>query len=223
MNTDVQNVKHGHGYSDRDRNTFIRVNLCSSVDSKTTDKIMASEFALRYAVHCVRQGGVIAYPTETVYGLGCDPLCANAVDTINRLKGRDARKGLILLASRLQQLDDLIDVNDRNQRSVITSESEPTSWIVPAADTAPDWITGGRKTLAIRITSHPVVTQLCDKLGHALVSTSANPAGKKPALNALQLHRYFGGLVDAMLVSTHNCSGRPSRIRDLESRQLLRK
>ena len=65
--------------------------------------------------------------------------------------------------------------------------------------------------------------RLCDLLGHALVSTSANPAGKKPALNALQLHRYFDGQVDSMLVSNHNCSGIPSKIRDLKSRKLLRK
>ena len=184
---------------------------------------MASQFAVRYAAHCVHHGGVIAYPTETVYGLGCDPLCFDAVNTINRLKGRAARKGLILLASRLQQLDQLIDVSDRKQRAAITAENEPTSWIVPAKATAPDWITGGRNTLAVRISTHPVVIQLCDLLGHALVSTSANPAGKKPALNALQLHRYFDGRVDAMLVSTHNCSGRPSKIRDLRTRQLLRK
>ena len=184
---------------------------------------MASEFAIRYAAHCVRQGGVIAYPTETVYGLGCDPLCYEAVDAINKLKGRDARKGLILLASSLQQLDALIDVTDTDQRAAITAEDEPTSWIVPAKATTPAWLTGGRNTLAIRISTHPVVIQLCDRLGHALVSTSANPAGKQPALNPLQLHRYFEGLVDAILVSSHNCSGRPSKIRHLETRQLLRK
>lgn len=184
---------------------------------------MASEFVVRYAAHCVRQGGVIAYPTETVYGLGCDPLCSDAVATINRLKGRDARKGLILLASRLQQLDTLIDVSDRNKRAAITAEAEPTSWIVPAKDTAPPWITGGRATIAIRVTTHPVVMRLCDRLGHALVSTSANPAGRKPAMNPLQLHRYFDGQVDAMVVSTDNCSGRPSKIRDLKSGKLLRK
>jgi L-threonylcarbamoyladenylate synthase len=184
---------------------------------------MASEFTVRFAAHCIRQGGVIAYPTETVYGLGCDPLCYDAVNTINRLKGRDARKGLILLASSLKQLDGLIDVNDRNQRAMITSADEPTSWIVPAKDAAPEWLTGGRNTLAIRISTHPVVIHLCDRLGYALVSTSANPAGKKPALNALQLHRHFHGLVDAILVSTDNCSGRPSKIRDLATGQLLRK
>ncbi len=184
---------------------------------------MATEFAVRYAVHCVRQCGVIAYPTETVYGLGCDPLCAKAVSEINSLKHRRAGKGLILLASRLQQLDALIDVTDRNDRAAIVGEREPTSWIVPAKNTAPAWITEGQGSIAIRITTHPMVMRLCDQLGHALVSTSANPAGKKPALNSLQLHRYFDGLVDSMLISNHNCTGRPSKIRHLKSRQLLRK
>ena len=183
---------------------------------------MATEFAIRFAVHCIQQGGIIAYPTETVYGLGCDPLCAEAVNEINILKGRAASKGLILLASRLQQLDTLIDVSDRNERAAIVGEDQPTSWIVPAKNTAPAWITGGHHTIAVRVSSHPLVMRLCDQLGHALVSTSANPAGKKPAINPLQLHRYFDGLVDSMLISNHNCSGKPSIIRHLKSRQLLR-
>ena len=184
---------------------------------------MATDFAIRFAAHCIRQGGIIAYPTETVYGLGCDPLCTQAVRAINNLKGRDASKGLILLASRLQQLDAFIDVPDRKERAAIVGEPQATSWIVPAKSTAPRWITGKHRTIAIRISSHPLVIQLCDLLGHALVSTSANPAGRKPALTPLQLHHYFDGLVDAILISHHNCSGRPSRIRDLKSGQLLRK
>ena len=184
---------------------------------------MATEFAIRFAVHCVRRGGIIAYPTETVYGLGCDPLCAEAVTGINTLKHRETGKGLILLGSRLQQLDAFIDVSDRNERAAIVGEQEPTSWVVPAKNTSPDWITEGQDTIAIRITTHPLVMRLCDHLGHALVSTSANHAGKKPALNSLQLKRYFDGLVDSMLISNHNCTGRPSKIRNLKSRQLLRK
>ena len=178
---------------------------------------------MRIAVHCIQQGGVIAYPTETVYGLGCDPLCAEAVRKINALKGRNADKGLIMLASRLHQLDKLIDVSDRNERAAIVGEPEPTIWIVPAKATVPEWIRGRHQTLAIRVTTHPLVMRLCDLLGHALVSTSANPAGRKPAMNALQLHRYYDGLVDSMLISNHNCSGSPSKIRDLKSRKLLRK
>ncbi len=183
---------------------------------------MATDFAIRYAAHCIRRGGVIAYPTETVYGLGCDPLNAAAVGAVNVLKGRDARKGLILLASRLQQVDALIDVTDPDERAAIVGEHQPTSWIAPAKAAAPSWITGRHRTVAIRISTPPLVIALCDRLGHALVSTSANPAGKKPALSALQLHRYFDGRVDALLISNHNCSGRPSRIRDLKSRKLLR-
>lgn len=184
---------------------------------------MATDFAIRHAAHCIRRGGIIAYPTETVYGLGCDPLNAAAVNAINILKGRDASKGLILLASRLQQLDALIEVADADDRAAIVGERQPTSWVVPARACAPRWITGRHQTVAIRISTHPLVIELCDSLDHALVSTSANPAGKKPALNALQLHHYFDGLVDAMLISNHNCSGRPSSIRDLKSRKLLRK
>jgi L-threonylcarbamoyladenylate synthase len=184
---------------------------------------MATDFAIRHAAHCIRRGGIIAYPTETVYGLGCDPLNAAAVNAINILKGRDASKGLILLASRLQQLDALIEVADPDDRAAIVGERQPTSWVVPARARAPRWITGRHQTVAIRISTHPLVIELCDSLDHALVSTSANPAGKKPSLNALQLHHYFDGLVDAMLISNHNCSGRPSSIRDLKSRKLLRK
>jgi L-threonylcarbamoyladenylate synthase len=184
---------------------------------------MATDFAIRYAAHRVRHGGIIAYPTETVYGLGCDPLNVSAVNAVNTLKGRDSSKGLILLASRLQQLDAFIEVADPDDRAAIVGEPEPTSWIVPAKDTAPRWISGRHQTLAIRVSTHPLVIQLCDQLGHALVSTSANPAGKTPALNLFQLHRYFEGQLDAMLISHHNSSGRPSRIRDLKSRQLLRK
>ncbi|MGB5276476.1 MAG: L-threonylcarbamoyladenylate synthase [Gammaproteobacteria bacterium] len=184
---------------------------------------MTTDFAIRYAAHCVRRGGIIAYPTETVYGLGCDPLNVTAVNAVNALKGRDSSKGLILLASQLQQLDALIEVADPDDRAAIVGEQQPTSWIVPVKDTTPRWISGRYQTLAIRVSTHPLVIQLCNLLGHALVSTSANPAGKKPALNPLQLHRYFEGQLDAMLISHHNCSGRPSRIRDLKSRHVLRK
>ena len=74
---------------------------------------MSTEFALRHAIHCIRNGGIIVYPTDTVYGIGCDPLRADAVDQINAIKGRDAGKGLILIASRIEQLDKLIDVPDQ--------------------------------------------------------------------------------------------------------------
>lgn len=184
---------------------------------------MATNFAIRHAVHCIQQGGIIVYPTETIYGLGCDPLCGGAVADLHELKGRDADKGLILIASRIDQLDEIIDVSDRNDRAALVQEKVPTTWVVPAKPGTPTWITGQHDTVAVRISTHPTVRHLCDRLGHSLVSTSANPSGEKPAMNPLQLHRYFDGLVDCILVSNHTPAGRPSVIRDLKTRRLLRK
>ena len=183
---------------------------------------MATEFALRHAIHCIHRCGVIVYPTETVYGIGCDPLCEDAVERIFNIKGREAGKGLILIASRIEQLDEFIDVPDNKDRASMVAEAEPTSWVVPARNNTPAWVTGGRDTVAVRITSQPDVAYLCDRLGHSLVSTSANLSGQKPASNALQLHRYFDGLVDSILVSEHPMTGQSSKIRDLKSRRLLR-
>lgn len=183
---------------------------------------MATDFAIRYAAHCIQQGGVIAYPTETIYGLGCDPNCAAAVADILMIKGRDVEKGLILLASSIEQLDDFIDVPDHNDREKIMQQETPTTWVVPAKTDAPEWITGGRNTVAVRISPHPVVIQLCEQLDHALVSTSANPSGCKPAMNALQLHRYFDGMVDSILVASQNPSAKASVIRDIRDGRLLR-
>jgi L-threonylcarbamoyladenylate synthase len=183
---------------------------------------MATDFAIRHAAHCIRRGGVIAYPTETVYGLGCDPLCEEAVERINRIKQRPPGKGLILLAGRLEQLDDFIDVPSPQARDLIGNNAQPTSWIVPAHASAPDWLTGSGDTIAVRISSHAVVKSLCDRIGYPLVSTSANPAARRPARNALELHRYFDGCVDAVLVSAGTCRGTPSKIIRLTDRMLVR-
>lgn len=183
---------------------------------------MATGFAIRHAIHCIRHGGVIVYPTETVYGLGCDPLCEAAVTRINRIKQRPPGKGLILLAGRLEQLDDFIDVPAQQDRALIRHNTQPTSWIVPARIQAPHWLTGGDNTIAVRISSNAVVRALCNQLGFPLVSTSANPAGRKPARNALELHRYFEGIVDRILVATGACSGTPSKIIRLADRSLVR-
>lgn len=183
---------------------------------------MASSFAIRYASHKIRQGGVIAYPTETVYGLGCDPLNADAINTICQLKQRDISKGLILLSSSLEILEPYIQPLSNQDQQKITQTEQPTSWIVEKAENTPDWLTGQHDTLVIRITSHPVVKKLCHHLNHPLVSSSANTQGNKPALNALQLHRYFHNQLDAILVSGGASSGQPSIIRRLHDDTLVR-
>ncbi len=183
---------------------------------------MATDFAIRHAVHCIQQGGIIAYPTETIYGLGCDPLCAEAVADILMIKDRDVGKGLILIASRIEQLDEFIDVTDSNDRAAMAQQETPTTWVVPAKADAPEWITGGRDTVAVRISPHPVVIHLCDQLGHALVSTSANRHGHAPALNALQVRQRLGDEVDYIVTGGTSGQRQPSEIRDAQTGDRIR-
>ena len=183
---------------------------------------MASEFAIRHAAHQIRHGGVIAYPTETVYGLGCDPMNFEAVQYLTKLKNRDIGKGLILLACDLDQLKSFINVPDKKDREKIQQTNKPTSWIVPAKDHVPDWLTGNTRTLAVRISNHPVVQKLCQQLDSPLVSTSANPSGKKPAINALQLHTYFQDTISAILISDDEQCGQPSTLKWLHDDKIVR-
>ena len=183
---------------------------------------MASPFAIRHAAHQIRHGGVIIYPTDTVYGLGCDPMNSDAVDYLNALKQRDPDKGLILIANKLEYFGDYIKELNQEDQTKVQQTKTPTSWIVPAKESTPLWLTGNNQTLAIRITQHPVISELCNQLQHPLVSSSANPNKKKPALNALQIHKYFQDSVHAILVAENKLSGTPSNIRILDNDLLLR-
>lgn len=183
---------------------------------------MASDFAICHAAHQIQNGGVIVYPTETVYGLGCNPMDPEAIHYLNTLKKRDNNRGLILIACNLDQLKNFINVPDVTDQKKITQTDKPTSWIVSAKNNVPDWLTGGTQTLAVRISNHPVVKKLCDQLGYPLVSTSANPHGKKPANNALHIHSYFHKKVDAILISDEKQRGQPSTLRWLHNDKIVR-
>ena len=183
---------------------------------------MASHFAIQHAAHQIRHGGVIVYPTETVYGLGCDPMNFEAVSAINHLKRREAGKGLILLGHTLALFEHYIEDLSLSAQKEISQMEKPTSWIVNAKESLPEWLTNKQRTVAIRITDHPVVTELCQQLHHPIISTSANPSGKKPCHNALQAHKYFHDKVDAILIDDHSLSGQTSTIKRLDNLSTVR-
>ena len=170
----------------------------------------------------LKQGGVIAYPTESCYGLGCDPMNRGAVEKILRLKGRGAAKGLILIAANRNQL------RPYAARAAIEAAWHkgrwpgPVTWVLPAAKTCPDWLTGGRATVAVRITAHPGAAALCKQAGMALVSTSANKSGASPARTAAQCEVVFGKRV-RVLEGEIGARQRPSTLIDLASGKVLRK
>jgi L-threonylcarbamoyladenylate synthase len=133
------------------------------------------------AVQQLKAGKVIAYPTEAVYGLGCEPLNEQAVMQLLAIKQRPIEKGLILIAASLEQLESYLILTDDNRAKMTQPCSEPTTWVVPSQTHVPKWLTGSHNTLAVRITTHPIAQQLCASYGGAIVSTSAN-ATTEPAM-----------------------------------------
>lgn len=175
------------------------------------------------AARAVRHRGVIAYPTEAVYGLGCSPCYPEAVHWILATKRRRPDKGLILVASEVSQLLGFMNLDTLNDggRRVLASWPGPVTWIVPARPGVPDWLTGAHPGLAVRVSAHPLVRALCDRVG-ALVSTSANPEGAPPARDARRVRAYFGDTLDYILPGTVDTLRRPTEIRDARSGAVLR-
>lgn len=179
--------------------------------------------SIRKAVRALGRGGVIAYPTEGVWGLGCDLLDPEAVAKLLEIKRRDVTKGLILVAATIEQFEPYLRALTPAQRGLLArSWPGPQTWIVPHGAALPDWITGFKSTVALRVSAHPTVVALCRYYGGPIVSTSANPTGHPPALSALKVRRYFGGKLDYVLQGKLGNQIGPTPIRDLVTGSLLR-
>jgi L-threonylcarbamoyladenylate synthase len=182
---------------------------------------LASSQSIRYAVRILRRGGVIAYPTEGVFGIGCLPGDFHAVSRVLRIKQRDPSMGLVLIVSAPAQLADWIDM-PVHELSLASSNEWPVTWIVPATEAVPSWIRGEHQGIAVRQATHPVARMLCAAAGSALVSTSANRSGHPPARNAFVLRRQFGTLVDYVVPGECGPASGPSEIRDLRTGKIVR-
>jgi L-threonylcarbamoyladenylate synthase len=178
--------------------------------------------ALSRAAAVIREGGLVAYPTEAVYGLGCDPGNRAAVRRLCQLKQRPRRAGLILLVAELEQLAGWVDP-DRTELRALTSDTDtPITWIVRAGPLAAEWITGGRRDVAVRISRHALASALCREIGIPLVSTSANRRGRPPARHVLAVRTWFGRDLDFVLGGPTGGRPRPSEIRVAANGQRLR-
>lgn len=162
----------------------------------------------------VRHGDVIAYPTEAVYGLGCDPWIAEAAFRILSLKRRDPGKGLIVVAADIGQLSGLVDFSGNFDLEAVTASwPGPVTWILPPERGVPRWLTGIHRGIAVRVSDHPAVRSLCLKTG-PLISTSANPAGAVPARTPARVRSYFPNQLDYILPGRVGAESRPTEIRD---------
>ena len=183
---------------------------------------MSSQFKLKLAARHIYAGGVIAYPTESVIGLGCDPLNEEAVNKLLFIKNRSIDKGLILIASEIEQLLPFIDVNQKQIDKIISTNDKPVTWLIRASAFAPAWITGSHTKIAVRLTRHPLAKQLCQIVGYPLVSTSANKSGQAPARTLLRTKQYFSDQIDYYLSGSTGKHNKPSEIRDIDSDQIIR-
>lgn len=178
---------------------------------------------LRHAAGVLHAGGVIAYPTEGVYGLGCRPDDGHAVEFLLKLKQRHMSAGLILIAATYAQLDGWIAPTPAEARRLLSSaDRRPVTWLVTAGPLTPTWITGGRDAVAVRVTRHPVAAGLCAASGVPLVSTSANRSGKPPARSALAVRLRFGNQLDLIVGGSTGGHPGPSEIRDAASGKVVR-
>jgi len=182
-----------------------------------------SPFRLRRAGTILRQGGIVAYPTEAVFGLGCAPLHPAAVERLLALKGRAARKGFILIAADFAQIEPFVRPPDADSMSrILSTWPGPHTWVFEAAPGVPHWLTGGRDSIAVRVTAHPAAASLCRAFGGALVSTSANRSGQPPARSPLAVRRQLPKGIDSILHAPLGGLARPTSIRDARTGATLR-
>jgi L-threonylcarbamoyladenylate synthase len=178
---------------------------------------------LAQAAHCAKAGGIIAYPTEAVYGLGCDPRDGAAVLRLLALKRRPPAKGLILIAARFEDLQPYITaLSSETLSKVRKSWPGPVTWLLPARPEVPFWLRGSHAVLAVRVTAHPLAAALCRACGGVLVSTSANISRRPPARSALAVRRRFGADIDYVLNGPLGGQGKPTRIIDAGSGRVIR-
>ncbi|MCY1406877.1 Threonylcarbamoyl-AMP synthase [compost metagenome] len=183
---------------------------------------MISSWRVQRMAKVVREGGVIAYPTEAVWGLGCDPWNSDAVYRLLAIKARPVEKGMILVAGDIREFDFLLeDLPEAWQDTLADSWPGPNTWLVPHQGRLPEWITGQHDSVALRVSDHPVVRQLCALTG-PLVSTSANPAGRPAARTRLRIEQYFHDELDGVLGGALGGRRNPSVIRDLVTGEVVR-
>lgn len=183
---------------------------------------MAPHWRIRQAARVLKAGGIVAYPTESVFGLGCDPWNPRAVLGLLRLKRRGAAKGLILIAADDRQLTALGIADSIRRETLAGPGPRPVTWLVNAPG-APRWIRGAHTKTAVRIVNHPVAAALCRAFGGPIVSTSANISGSPPARTALKVRLLFGDRLDDVLGGETGPFDRPSEIRDAETGKVLRR
>ena len=185
--------------------------------------MLATSCDIDTAAAIIKDGGVIAYPTEAVFGLGCDPNNTPALKRLLAIKRRADDKGLILIASSLEQLEPYLAAVSDDAKALMNKHwPGPVTLVVSALATLDPLLTGNRDTLAVRVSQHPTVCDLCKACGHALVSTSANISGQTALKTPSAVIAQLGADIDAVVAGELGTLDRPTKIIDARSGDVLR-
>lgn len=171
---------------------------------------------LAHAVAVLRRGGVIIYPTDTIYGLGCDITNKKAVERILKLKGRDAKKPMSILCADLKHLSDYAIPTRSAYRIMKRLLPGPYTVVLFASRAVPKLLVTKQKTVGIRVPDHAVARALVKALGNPIITTSVNLAGAKPMDDPKKIAHEFGEKVDC-IIDAGRVSGEPSTVLDLTS------
>jgi len=178
---------------------------------------------MKSAVNTLKQGGVIAYPTEAVFGLGCDPFNPQAVQRILHIKNRSKEKGLILIASCWEAVSDLVELPSQTLlEKALKTWPGPVTWVFPASKKVPGWLCMLNRSIALRITAHPIAAEICEMFGGPIVSSSANLSGKNPAKTAEEVKQMFEGKIDFIVDGKVGGLEKPTPIFDVITGDKLR-
>lgn len=172
----------------------------------------------------LQRNQVVAYPTEAVFGLGCNPHNEAALQALLRLKQRPIEKGLIVIAHKLELLLPFIDqsrLNEEAWQHFHQPTDKAITWVMPACVGVPRFLTGRFDSIAVRLCNVEAVAALCEASGFALTSTSANLSGLPPCRTATEVKRQFGAAFPVLDLPTGGRTN-PSEIRDIFTRQIFR-
>tara|TARA_B100000900_G_scaffold166880_1_gene141689 strand:- start:9 stop:554 length:546 start_codon:yes stop_codon:yes gene_type:complete len=168
----------------------------------------------------LKGGGIIIYPTEGVYGIGCDAFNQHSVNKVATIKGRGDSKSFILICSDVIQLKTIIDQNYMNYQELLAKDF--ITWIVPAHEMCPPWLMMAN-TVAVRITNHPVINDLCKGLNGPIISTSANYSNHSYINDIKKIEVLFDKKVDYIVEGKLGGELKSSIIKNIVTKEILRK
>jgi L-threonylcarbamoyladenylate synthase len=181
----------------------------------TIDRDAPSSETLDLAARILKGEGLVAFPTESFYGLGANALARRALDRVFRVKGRAESKPLLVLVDSVTMAERLVSDIPAGVRELMTRHwPGALTLVLKAAAHVPDRLTGGTGTIGVRMPAHPVALGLVRAAQHAVTAPSANPSGAPPPTTALAVRRYFEGLVELILDGGPTAGGAGSTIAD---------